>query len=75
MLEDTGVALLPGSAFGRPEEEYTAGFRMLILMVPGLIAAAETIRPEDPIPDEFINAHCSHLLDGIKSIVGWTKSL
>ena len=75
LLEDTGVALLPGSVFGRPEEEYTARLSYVDFDGAKVMAAAETIRPEDPIPDDFINAHCSHLLGGIKAIVGWIKSL
>ena len=75
LLKETGVALLPGSAFGRPEEEYTARLSYVDFDGAKVMAAAETIRPEDPIPDEFINAHFSHLLDGIKAIVGWIKSL
>ena len=75
LLEETGVALLPGSVFGRPEEEYTARLSYVDFDGAKVMAAAETIRPADPIPDEFINAHCSHLLDGIKAIVGWIKSL
>ncbi len=75
LLEDTGVALLPGSVFGRPEEEYTARLSYVDFDGAKVMAASETIRPEDPFPDEFMKIHCSHLLDGVKAIVDWAKSL
>ncbi len=75
LLEDAGVALLPGSVFGRPEEEYTARLSYVDFDGAKVLSAAETIRPEDPLPDEFINTFCSHMLDGTRAIVEWVKSL
>jgi aspartate aminotransferase len=75
LLENTGVALLPGSVFGRPEEEFTARLSYVDFDGAKVLAAAETIRPEDPFPNNFINTHCSHMLEGTRAIVGWIKSL
>jgi aspartate aminotransferase len=75
LLENTGVALLPGSVFGRPEEEYTARLSYVDFDGARALAAAETTRPEDPLPAEFINTYCSHLQEGTKAIVDWVKSL
>jgi aspartate aminotransferase len=75
LLENTGVALLPGSVFGRPEEEFTARLSYVDFDGARTLAAAETIRPEDPLPDGFTNTYCSHLMNGIRSMVGWIKSL
>ena len=50
LLENTGVALLPGSVFGRPEEEFTARLSYVDFDGAKVLAAAETIRPEDPFP-------------------------
>jgi aspartate aminotransferase len=75
LLENTGVALLPGSVFGRPEEEFTARLSYVDFDGAKVLAAAETIRPEDPFPNNFINTHCSHMLEGTRAIVDWIKSL
>lgn len=75
LLENTGVALLPGSVFGRPEEEYTARLSYVDFDGARALAAAEITRPEDSLPDEFLNSYCSHMLEGTKSIVDWLKSL
>jgi len=75
LLEDTGVALLPGSAFGRPDEEFTARLAYVDFEGARAIAAAETINPDDPVTDDFLLTYCSHLLEGTDKIVEWVKSL
>jgi aspartate aminotransferase len=75
LLENTGVALLPGSVFGRPEDEYSARLSYVDFDGARALAAAETTHPEDSLPDEFLNTYCSHMLEGTKRIVDWLKSL
>ena len=75
LLEETGVALLPGNVFGRPPDEYTARLAYVDFDGARALAAAETTRPEDPLPVGFINTYCSHLLGGTRAIVDWVKSL
>ena len=74
LLKNTGVALLPGSVFGRPEEENTARLSYVDFDGAKVLAAAETIRPDEPLPDDFINTHFSHLFEGTRRIVDWIKS-
>jgi len=75
LLQNTGVALLPGSVLGRPEEEYTARLSYVDFDGARALAAAETTPPEDPLPAEFIDTYCSNLKEGIKSMIGWINSL
>lgn len=75
LLENTGVALLPGSVFGRPEEEYTARLSYVDFDGARAMAAAENVQTESPLPENFMDTYCSHLLEGTKAIVGWVKSL
>ena len=75
LLENTGVALLPGSVFGRPEEEFTARLSYVDFDGTRALAAAETIRPEESLQDNFLNTYCGHQMEGIKSIIDWVKSL
>ena len=74
LLEATGVALLPGSVFGRPESEYTARLAYVDFDGSRALAAAETFSPEDPVTEEFLRTYCSHVLEGAEKIVDWVKS-
>ena len=75
LLENTGVALLPGSVFGRPEEEYTARLSYVDFDGVRALAAAETSNADSPLPEDFVDTYCSHMLEGTKAIVDWVKSL
>ena len=73
LLEDTGVAMLPGSAFGRPPEELTARIAYVDFDGAKALAAAEAIPPHKGIDELFLQTHCSHLLEGISKLCGWIK--
>jgi len=75
LLENTGVALLPGSVFGRPEEEFTARLSYVDFDGTRALAAAENTKTERPLPENFMGTYCSHLLEGTQAIVNWVKSL
>ena len=75
LLNETGVALLPGSVFGRPEEEYTARLSYVDFDGSRALAAAEILQPEETITEEFLSTYCSHLLEGTNKIVRWLNSL
>lgn len=75
LLEETGAALLPGSVFGRPPEELTARLAYVDFDGARALAAAETISPEESLPEDFISLYCSNILEGTQRIVSWVKSL
>lgn len=75
LLEDTGVALLPGSAFGRPEEEPTTRLAYVDFDGAKALAAAETLPPYKDIDDDFLSANCSHIIEAIDLICNWTKNI
>ena len=62
LLEDTGVALLPGSDFGRPPAELTA--RLAYVDFDG----ARALRAVD---DEFLKDPCGRILEAADRIIGW----
>lgn len=75
LLEDTGVAVLPGSVFGRPEGELTARLAYVDFDGAKALATAETL-PAYKTPDEvFLNANCSNILEGIDLICRWVREL
>ncbi|HRN27225.1 MAG TPA: pyridoxal phosphate-dependent aminotransferase [Ignavibacteriaceae bacterium] len=73
LLEDTGVALLPGSVFGRPDDELTTRLAYVDFDGAKALAAVETMPPHK-IPDEnFLNTNCSHTIEAIDLICDWVK--
>jgi aspartate aminotransferase len=75
LLNETGVALLPGCVFGRPEEEFTARLSYVDFDGNRALAAAEILKPEELITEDFLSTYCSHLLEGTNKLVGWLNSL
>ncbi len=68
LLEDTGVATLPGSVFGRPKAEPT--LRLSYVNFNGArtlaaIAAGETV------DDAFLRRHCAETLEAIDRMAAW----
>lgn len=64
LLNETGVALLPGSAFGLPPEAYTA--RLAYVDFAGEAALADADRIEDTA-----TAHAVKMLRGIEAMRDW----
>ena len=71
LLEDTGVAILPGSVFGRPEEELTARLAYVEFDGSRAIAAAEQMYKDNP--DDFLDIYCSSTLEAIDLICAWLR--
>jgi aspartate aminotransferase len=73
LLEDTGVALLPGSAFGRPEEEFTTRLAYVDFDGAKALAAVEMLPPHKTPDEDFLNTNCSHIIEAIVLICDWVK--
>ncbi|MEZ4897162.1 MAG: aminotransferase class I/II-fold pyridoxal phosphate-dependent enzyme [Saprospiraceae bacterium] len=74
LLEETGVALLPGEAFGRPENEYTC--RLAFVDFDGGVALAAADNDLSTALDEsFIRIHCPLVHEGITRLCDWLEGL
>jgi aspartate aminotransferase len=75
LLHDTGVALLPGEAFHRSPQEFTA--RMAYVNFDGAkaLAASETIPLDQPLPEDFIDLWCEDVVEATQRIVEWLPDL
>ena len=73
LLQEKGVAMLPGRAFERPHEELTARISYINFAGNRSLAAGETIPPHQELPADFIQAHCEDTLAGIEAIVDWLE--
>jgi len=71
LLEDTGVAILPGAVFHRPAEELTA--RLAYVGFDGVkaLAASETIPLDQELPSDFIEHWCRDVVQATRRLVDW----
>jgi aspartate aminotransferase len=71
LLHETGVAILPGASFQRPEEELTARLAYVNFDGSKALAMSETIPLSEGLPDDF-GDHCfASVFDAIHKIVDW----
>lgn len=71
LLEDTGVAALPGVAFGRSRSELTARLAYIDFDGARALAASENIPLHEPLPEGFVAQHCGRVVEGVHRLAGW----
>ncbi len=72
LLEETGVAILPGSAFGRPPEELTARMALVDFDGARALAAAEE-EPEGRLNHGFLRSYCPCVLTAVERLCAWLE--
>ncbi|MCH8507015.1 MAG: aminotransferase class I/II-fold pyridoxal phosphate-dependent enzyme [Ectothiorhodospiraceae bacterium] len=75
LLEDTGVAMLPGSAFGRPRQELTARMAYVDFDGARALAALEDRESAAELDAQYLNTYCPKVMDGVEQIVHWVQRL
>ncbi len=73
VLQETGVAFLPGSCFGRPHNELTARLAFVDFDGAKALAAAEQIPVEQGLEEVFLGQYCEKVLAAILLICNWLK--
>lgn len=75
LLKETGVAILPGTDFGRQPEELTC--RMAYVDFDGemVLEKAMTEFKNEHLPDKFILNYCSKMVNAIDKLEEWLDSL
>jgi aspartate aminotransferase len=71
ILVETGVAILPGSAFGRDPSELTARLAYVDFDGAKALAAAETLGPGVAIEAAFVEQYCARTLTGVERLCKW----
>jgi aspartate aminotransferase len=71
LLEETGVALLPGTAFGRPAKELTTRLSYVDFDGVRALAAAETTPLDQELPGDFVNLYCECVIEAVQLICNW----
>ena len=76
LLEDTGVAILPGSCFGREPEELTARMAYVCFDGERALAGADEIEgPGSLRTRRFLERRCGDVLEAADRIAGWSGSM
>ncbi|ADE16234.1 aminotransferase class I and II [Nitrosococcus halophilus Nc 4] len=71
LLEETGVAILPGSVFGRPLDELSARLACVDFDGGKALAALEAL-PDTTEPNEaFLRTYCYPVVHGIERLCNW----
>jgi aspartate aminotransferase len=71
LLEETGVAILPGSDFGRPVEELTARLAYVDFDGARALAALEADRDLSPKDERFLREYTGKNLEAVDRLVAW----
>ena len=71
LLRDTGVAILPGSEFGRPERELTTRLAYVDFDGSRALEAAESYALDKPLDAEFAETYCDNVLEAIDLTCEW----
>lgn len=75
LLDKTGIALLPGSDFGRQPEELTARIAYVNFNGEKALNAAQCIYAENPLDEEFLTKYCPDLTEAVDILTEWLGNL
>jgi len=71
LLKETGVALLPGTDFGRGSDEWLARLAYVDFDGAAALKALQGSVPDRAMEGPFLMGHFGHLLQGIDKMCGW----
>lgn len=70
LLEETGVAVLPGSVFGRPDYEMSCRLAFVDFDGQAALLAAQQFELLD---EAFLHQYCGSVVSGIEKLCGWLE--
>ena len=71
LLEDTGVAIIPGCEFGREKSELTARLAYVNFNGDRALKAAQDEPENAPVTWDFLRSHCADTLDAVDFLIDW----
>jgi aspartate aminotransferase len=74
LLEETGVAILPGTCFGRPADELTARLAYVDFDGSRALAAAEQVPVDLALGKEFLQRNCDKVVVALARMVDWLEA-
>jgi len=73
ILEQTGVALLPGTSFGRPDHELTTRLALVDFDGAKALSTSRRYPLSEPLPDDFLGNCCFKVVEGIDRLCDWVN--
>ena len=73
LLTETGVALLPGSDFGRPAAELTCRLAYVDFDGAACLTAAERVPENEELNEQWLSENCSNVSAAVEALVGWLR--
>lgn len=73
LLADTGVAMLPGSAFGQSRSELTARLAYVDFDGAAALAASENTPLDRELPEDFLEQRCAGVVAGMQRLAEWLR--
>ncbi len=73
LLEQTGVATLPGNEFGRPATEMTLRLAYVDFDGAQALCAFDGLQDGKEIKTEFLEMYCPNVINGINQLCDWLK--
>jgi aspartate aminotransferase len=73
LLEDTGVAVLPGEDFGRARDELTARMAYVDFDGTKALTILEASGEGTPIDEDFLRTHCPNVVMATERMCQWAK--
>ncbi len=73
LLEDCGVAILPGVDFNRPENELSARLSYVDFDGAKALTASYTIPLHEKLPNDFLHQYCNNVIEAAEKIAAWSN--
>jgi len=75
LLDEAGVAILPGEVFGRDPAELTARIAYVNFDGAKALAASENIPLDETLPHRFIENYCHATMAAMEKLSSWVRSI
>ena len=72
-LDETGVAMLPGTVFGRPPDELSARIALVDFDGERALQAVAELGPDEPVGDDFLREHCGKVVTAVERLCDWLQ--
>jgi aspartate aminotransferase len=74
-LEETGVAFLPGEAFGQEPDDLTARIAYVDFDGAAALEASQAVPLDEPLPEAFLHEHCGRTTRAVSALCDWIGRL
>ena len=75
LLQDTGVATIPGESFGRPPEELTLRIAYVDFEGGPALDAVSAMSPDAALDDTFLRTWCPKVVEAMDRIANWLRAM